>query len=197
MQKFKVKAVFANIKNDRAVTYTSAAIRNSNPFMKHRKFITNDPAMLHSFEGYPTLVSWDKNQNGPTRLDWKWSEIRTLAIALSLSPLILPVVFVMLFVVMPSISIKRHLNGMDRDPDTLWIEQHFGDTSQDSKISLQDMKRLRRWMVKTLDKLQWNRVDCYLRFTNAHAALINRRKNKDSPYKDVIEYLLDKVFVLG
>ncbi|KAJ3218946.1 hypothetical protein HK099_004861 [Clydaea vesicula] len=122
---------------------------------------------------YPSIVTYDKS-NLPVKLNWSRDEIKKAALFGCMLP-ILPT-------------------------DLMWVTNHLkvngADSLFDQKI-LSDKRKVRLWMVKNLNKLDFMKVDVYLRFTNSHAGIVIRDLKRFKAFVDVIEYLTDKVFLMN
>ncbi|KAJ3381230.1 hypothetical protein HDU92_005497 [Lobulomyces angularis] len=175
LELFKRRALFTNVLNDRMITYTSGSISRYNPYLKHRMIVPD--------LNYPSIVTYDKS-NLPVKLNWSRDEIKKAA----------------LFGCLPFSTLKKKYIIGFRPTDLMWVTNHLkvngADSLFDQKI-LSDKRKVRLWMVKNLNKLDFMKVDVYLRFTNSHAGIVIRDLKRFKAFVDVIEYLTDKVFLMN
>jgi hypothetical protein len=168
--------------------HTSASIRNHNPYDKY-EMIPIDKA------GFPSIVKFN-SLNPPRSIAWTRREIWLLAIFIILSPLIILIPLTMIFIVLPISSTRKYLRGAEREPNHSWVLENVEEEGDNDVPDNRDKREMRRWIVKQLNSaLDLKRVDAYLRFTNAHAQLVNRNNNDMSAFKDVVAYCVHEVFL--
>lgn len=141
---------------------------------------------------YPSIVSY-RATRPPAKIEWTPNEKLAAAALFLFSPVVVTFLCTIVLVVLPLASFKRWLTGPDKHPDHSWIAP----TVKKSASSIEktsDKRSARRNMVKNLNTLGFTRVDVYLRFTNAHAQIINRKNKPNSKFTDVIAFLCDEIF---
>jgi hypothetical protein len=159
---------------------------------------------VNLLDRYPSIVSVDETEDMEQE-KWTKGHYFRLLLFLALSTLVLPVIVCMVGFVLPVSAFYKHIKDHHIVSDKKWIlnayKHHLSNspsTSSFLNLSLNNAARTRSQMIDNLNLHEWRKIHVYFPMTNAHSAIINRKRIGRSAIEenhDVIKYFVDEVFM--
>ncbi|KAI8928451.1 putative serine esterase-domain-containing protein [Entophlyctis helioformis] len=193
LAQFKNRALLANMRNDLTVPFATAAIERTDLFA-HRNPVQVSPDV------YPSIVV-PSPTDPPVSDPWTLRQIGFVSLLGALSPVLVALWLALVPLGLTTLSVRARMRTSELVYDSDWLRSAPRllapeDPKQESCESVAKLgpDSQHDWMARTLNALGWRKVFVSIKFTNAHAAIVQRRGAPEES-KDVLVYLAKEVFL--